>query len=126
MQKLIFVFLGSGVGGGLRYLVGLGMVRLAGAQLPAGTFTVNVLGSFAITLIMQASLEAGAISEHARLFMVTGVLGGFTTYSSFAYETLWLAGERDWGWSAAYVAATTLSCLVAGWCGIGLARQLAS
>jgi CrcB protein len=87
--------------------------------------TVNLLGSFAISLLsVGLSARAGG-AETARLFWMTGVLGGFTTYSAFALETVTLAGAGEAMRAAAYVVVTVLVCLVAAFAGRALGMMLA-
>jgi fluoride exporter len=124
VQKLLLVVVGGALGSGARYLVGLGALAAFGPALPAGTFLVNTVGSFLIAVVMRLFLGGRLVSERARIFLATGVMGGFTTYSSFSVETLrFLAAERT---SAAflYVGATVFLCLLAGILGEALARAI--
>jgi CrcB protein len=97
-----------------------------GTGFPWGTLTINATGSFLISLVMFLGLEVGMIGPELRLLLAVGVLGGFTTYSSFNYETLALAQRGQWGLAAAYVSATLLVAWVAGVAGILLAQWTAS
>jgi CrcB protein len=119
---LAWVCLGSALGGGARYLISLGALRLLGMGFPYGTLVVNVLGSFAIGLIMHVALATTLISPGARLFLTTGVLGGLTTYSTFNYETLQLGSDGEWLLAAANVLVTLVACLGAGLAGLALGR----
>ncbi len=87
MQQLVFVFLGGGIGSVLRYLIGL---KLNSANLPYGTLTANILGSLLIGLLMGYHLKTSSnpLSQNQIAFLMIGVLGGFTTFSSFMYENL--------------------------------------
>ena len=87
MQQLVFVFLGGGIGSVLRCLIGL---KLNSASLAYGTFIANVLGSLLIGLLMGYHLKAtnNPLSQNQMTFLIIGVLGGFTTFSSFMYENL--------------------------------------
>ena len=120
MARLLWVCLGSALGGGARYLVSLAALQLLGASFPFGTLAVNVLGSFGIGLIMPVGLESTLLSPAARLFLTTGVMGGFTTYSTFNYETLGLVGEGDWLRAGLNLAVTVVACLVAGLLGVAM------
>jgi len=122
MERLAWVCLGSALGGGARYLLALGAMRLLGPSFPYGTFTVNVLGSFLIGLLMHVGLETTLISPTARLFLTTGCLGGLTTYSTFNYETLQLASEGAWQLAAVNLVATVVACLAAGVLGLAAGR----
>ena len=83
----LIVFLGAGVGGMLRQAVTRATFRLFGPDLPVGTFAVNVLGSLAMGMIAGYFLLRGHADQEQRLFLTTGVLGGFTTFSAFSLET---------------------------------------
>ncbi len=124
MLQFAWICLGGAVGTGARYLIGQWAVRALGAGLPYGTFIVNVLGSFLISLIMGLSLEASAISTPVRLFLVTGVMGGLTTYSTFNYETLKLFQGGAWGLAAANVLLTVTACAAAGVLGLVVVSRL--
>jgi len=97
-----------------------------GTGFPWGTLTVNLVGSFFISAIMYLGLEVGAVGPELRIFLTVGVLGGFTTYSSFSHETLSLAQRGQWGLAAGYVGATLLGAWVAGLAGLLLAQFVAS
>ena len=124
MDRLLWVCLGSALGGGTRYLLSLGALRLLGSGFPYGTLAVNVLGSFGVGLIMQVSLETAAISPTARLFLTSGVMGGLTTYSTLNYETLQLAADGEWQLAVTNIVVTVAVCLIAGLLGLASARAL--
>ena len=124
MSRLLWVCLGSAVGGGARYLVSLAALQWLGAGFPYGTLAVNLIGSFGIGIVMHVGLESTLISPTARLFLTTGVMGGFTTYSTFNYETLGLVSEGDWLRAGLNVGATFAGCLVAGLLGVASGRAL--
>ena len=85
---------------------------------------MNVIGSFLLGTIMQAGLDTTVLSPTARVVLGTGVMGGFTTYSTFNYETLQYLQEGAWAMAGLNVAATLLVCLAAGALGVALARGL--
>lgn len=115
MTAFLLVFLGAGIGGAARHAVNLGCARSCGDAFPWGTLTVNVVGSFAMGLIAGwFAFKAGeGWSQHARLFLTTGVLGGFTTFSAFSLDAmlLWERGEALA--AAAYVGASVALSILA-------------
>jgi CrcB protein len=121
MARFFLICLGGAIGSGARYLFSTAMTRAFG-NFPFGTMGVNVIGSFFASVVMVLALEKSAISPDLRFFLVTGVLGGFTTYSSFNYETLHLAQSGALGLAAVNVAVTLVVCALAGIGGIALAR----
>ena len=122
MGRFLLVCFGGAIGTGARYLIATASVR-ATTRFPLGTLTVNIIGSFVISFVMALALQKGStISEDTRLFLTTGVLGGFTTYSSFNFETLRLAQGGALAIAATYVAVTLVGCLVAGLLGMQAAR----
>ena len=124
MGHFLLVCLGGAIGSGLRFLAATGAVMLFGADFPRGTIFVNLLGSFLLALVMGISTESTLISLELRLFLGAGVMGGFTTYSSFNYETIMLAAQGSWGAAIFNAAATFVGCLVFGVAGIALGRAL--
>jgi CrcB protein len=117
MERLLWVCLGGAFGSGARYLMSGWVQDHLGAGFPWGTLSVNVLGSFLIGLIMQVSLSTGSVSPLARLTLTTGVIGGFTTYSAFNYETFGYMQKSAWFLAGANVIATWIACLAAGFLG---------
>lgn len=124
MERLLWVCAASALGGGARYLLSLWLFSLVGGGFPWGTLSVNLLGSFLIGGVMGASLLGGVLSEVARLAIVTGFLGGFTTLSALSYEALRMLQEELWGAASLYVAVTVLGGLAACAFGWSLAARL--
>ena len=123
MARFLLICLGGAVGTGARYLFSTAMKRAFG-NFPFGTLGVNVIGSFLASIVMVLALEKAALSPDMRLILVTGVLGGFTTYSSFNYETLHLAQSGAVTLAIVNVLVTLVTCMLAGIGGVWLARQL--
>ena len=121
--RFLLICAAGGVGTGARYLLATAMTRAFG-NFPFGTLAVNVLGSFLASALMVLALEKSALSPDLRLILVTGMLGGFTTYSSFNYETLHLAQSGAGGLAVVNVVTTVIACLLAGIGGIWLARAV--
>jgi fluoride exporter len=124
MEKLLLVCLGGALGSGARYLVGQWSLAQFGKAFPWGTLAVNLIGSFAIALVMHASSAKPDFSMNARLFLTTGILGGFTTYSAFNQETLSYFQAGELAKALGYAAATVLACLAAGYAGLSTSRVL--
>jgi CrcB protein len=120
-MKFLWIGLGGGLGSLARHGVELGLAR--GGSV-AATLTVNVLGSFAIGLAWIVLEARGALDSALRFALVTGFLGGFTTYSTFNHQTLELARSRGWGAASLSVVTTVATCLLAGGLGAGAGRWL--
>ncbi|HCA47326.1 MAG TPA: fluoride efflux transporter CrcB [Armatimonadetes bacterium] len=97
--EIALVALGGGIGALVRYLTALITARLWGETFPWGTLAVNLAGCFLIGVIYAFGVEAGAVGPRARLFVMTGLLGGFTTFSTFSLETSTLLMQGA-GWEA--------------------------
>src|SRR5215213_3321964 len=126
MAGFLLVFLGAGLGGSLRHGVNLAALRLLGAGFPWGTLAVNVAGSLAMGLLAGwLALKAGPSAQAWRLFLATGVLGGFTTFSAFSLDaaTLWERGEA--AAASLYALASVALSVAALFAGLALARQMA-
>ena len=105
MARFFLICAGGAIGTGARYLLATAVTRAFG-NFPFGTLAVNVIGSFLASVLMVLALEKSALSQDLRLILVTGVMGGFTTYSSFNYETLHLAQAGAGGLAVANVVLT--------------------
>lgn len=124
MYRFLLICLGGAIGTGARYLIAIGVPRLLGTSFPYATLTVNVLGSFLLGAIMHVGLSTNLMAPGLRLVLATGVMGGFTTYSTFNYETLEYLREGAFWLAGLNVAATMLLCVLAGALGLVLARWL--
>ena len=121
-MTFLLIFLGSGIGGVLRYSLGMAVQRLANGWLfPVGTLAVNVLGCFLIGLLGQI-LEAKGLSADLRIFLLIGLLGGFTTFSSFGYETLQLLRDGQYLYAALNVVLQVVLGLLFAWLGYLVGR----
>src|ERR1043165_10311937 len=123
MARFLLICAGGAVGTGARYLFSTAMTRAFG-NFPFGTLGVNVIGSFLASILMVLALERSVLSQDQRLILVTGVMGGFTTYSSFNYATLHLVQSGAGMLAVVNVAVTLVACLLAGIAGIWLGRAL--
>jgi CrcB protein len=120
MERFFWVCFGSALGGGARYLVSGWALRVLGPAFPYGTLAVNVIGSFLLGGLMFVGTETAALSPTLRIALTTGVMGGFTTYSTFSYETMRYVQDGAWGTAVTNVLITVIVCLLAtvlGWTG---------
>lgn len=108
-RAVLLVGAGAALGGILRYFAG---VYLSRGDWPWGTIVVNLIGSFLVGLIMFGAVARGYFGPDARVFLVTGVIGGFTTMSSFAYETAAFVEDAEMLRAFAYASLTVLGSLV--------------
>jgi CrcB protein len=123
MQKLLLIGAGGFLGSVLRYAVGGLAHRLApGTLFPVGTLAVNVLGCLALGFLHGLAGARGVVTPEARLFLMIGLLGGFTTFSTFGLETLALAQEAEGVRAAANVVLNLGAGLAAVWLGHLLGR----
>jgi fluoride exporter len=121
LDKYLVVLTGAGLGGLARYVAGSWIMQKYGGRFPLGTFVINITGSFLIGVLMTLLTERWHLHSNWRLFLVVGVLGGYTTFSSFEYETyqLLLDGARWMG--LLYVTGS----VVVGYFGVWLGAVLA-
>jgi CrcB protein len=124
VARFALICLGGAVGTAARYLLGGLIARWAGPDFPYGTLLINVLGSFLIGILQQVGLSSLLLPEALRVALAIGVLGGFTTYSSFSYETIKLLEAGSWAAATTYVALTTGLCLACCAAGLSLGRVL--
>ncbi len=124
MRELLAVAVGGAAGALGRYWLATAAQRLGGSGFPYGTLTVNVIGSLLIGVLFVA-FERGALHHELRLLLTVGLLGAFTTFSTFSLETLVLIEQGLWGRALANVAASVILCLLACAIGVLLARRLA-
>lgn len=123
MQNLLLVMIGGSLGAGLRHFVNGAAFRLAGSGFPVGTMAINIAGSFAMGVLVAMLARRAGDTNAVRLFLATGVLGGFTTFSAFSldFATLWERGAS--GQAFAYIAASVLGSLAAIFAGLWLVRS---
>jgi CrcB protein len=127
MISYLLVFLGAGIGGALRHGVNLGCARYCGVAFPWGTLTVNVAGSFIMgALAAWLAFKAGeGWRQPLRLFLATGILGGFTTFSAFSLDAVMIWERGEAGLAAAYVAASVILSIAGLVAGLALVRAVA-
>jgi CrcB protein len=123
MQILYIGFFGA-LGCVSRYLMSGWVLGVTGNALPYGTLAVNVVGSFLLGLIMEGSQHSTLLSPELRIGITVGFMGGFTTFSTFSYETIRLLEEGSFGSAGANILLNVLVCVFAAALGIFVARQL--
>lgn len=119
MRQILFVALGGAFGSVARYGAGVAMARLLGLAFPWGTLTVNILGALAIG-VLTARIDPS--HEDLRLLLGVGVLGGFTTFSTFSLEAVRMVQQHQSGAAVLYVGASLILGLGACWLGLVLGR----
>lgn len=124
LPSLAAVGFGAALGGVLRHLVSLWSAERWGSDFPYGTLLVNVTGAFLIGVGLTVLLASVRLNPAWRLFLITGCLGGYTTFSSYAWEALSLAQAGDYARFALYVVGSNLLGLAGVWAGAALAERL--
>ncbi len=124
MYHLILVAIGGAVGSSLRHLVNLASLRLVGSNFPWGTMAINIAGSFAMGVFVELLARRFSASNELRLFVATGILGGFTTFSAFSldFAVVWERGAA--GQALFYAAGSVIISLLALFAGLWLVRSL--
>jgi CrcB protein len=116
------VFIGGGIGAVLRHTVNRGSLVLLGASFPFGTFIVNVLGSFVMGILAVVFLTKGGGDQSLRLFLGTGILGGFTTFSAFSLDAALIWERGEWLTLGIYVVGSVALSVAALFVGMAAAR----
>jgi CrcB protein len=126
MAAYVWIAVGSALGGIARHWCTDIAARLFGVAFPWGTLLINVLGSFVIGLFFALTGVDGRfdVSTNAKLFVMVGICGGYTTFSAFSLQTLALVQEGQWSRAGAYIIGSVVLCLVAVWAGHALADAL--
>jgi CrcB protein len=118
----LIVFFGAGLGGALRHGVNVGAARLFGYGFPLGTLIVNIAGSFLMGVLAGYFLFRPGVPQHVKLFLTTGILGGFTTFSAFSLDTALLIERHAYWLAAAYVAGSVAASVIALFAGMSIYR----
>ena len=119
----LIVFLGAGIGGALRHGVNVASSRAFGLGFPVGTMTVNIVGSFLMGALAGWFAFRPGTDQHLRLFLTTGILGGFTTFSAFSLDSALLIERHDYALAAGYVAGSVGLSIAALFIGLALFRS---
>ena len=121
----LIVFLGGGAGAALRHGMNLAAARALGTAFPYGTLIINVTGSLVMGLIAGYFALKGDASQHWRLFLTTGILGGYTTFSAFSLDAALLYERGEIGAAAFYVAASVALSITGLFAGLAIVRSFA-
>lgn len=125
MLHTLFIFLGAGIGGVLRFWVANGVYFFVGKKFPYGTLVVNVSGCFLMGLLFVLVVErVYTLAPELRALLLIGFLGGYTTFSSFSIETLALFERGDWLGGFLNIFLSVFLCIMATWFGVLGGRQL--
>jgi len=119
----VIVFLGAGIGGALRHGVNVASARLFGTGFPLGTLIINVVGSLLMGLLAGYFLARPGVSQDMRLFMTTGILGGFTTFSAFSLDAAALVQRNAYGAAIGYIAGSVVVSILALFAGLLVFRS---
>jgi CrcB protein len=125
MTGYLIVFLGGGIGAAFRHGVNRATYNLLSAGFPYGTLFVNVLGSLLIGALAELFLGKAGLSEESKLFLTTGFLGGFTTFSAFSLETALMWQRGDYAALATYTIGSVVLSVTAVFLGMGAVRAMA-
>lgn len=124
MTQLLAIAAGGSIGAVLRYVASSGVHLWLGRGFPYGTLLVNVLGSFIMGLLYELFLQRISVSDEVRALLLVGILGAFTTFSTFSMETISLIEQGDLSKAALNVLLSVILCLSAAWFGLFVVRQL--
>ncbi len=122
MFKYLLIGAGGFIGSVLRYWTSVNAYKIFGEKFPYGTFVVNVLGCFLIGFIAEISENRFLISPEIRTFLMLGFLGGYTTFSTFGYETFVLLQDKDYITAFFNIFLSVIVCLASVWIGSIIAK----
>lgn len=125
MIQFLIVFVGGGIGAALRHGCNVGFARLIGTAFPYATLFENVIGSTVMGLLVAFFAFKGGIPQHWQLFLTTGILGGYTTFSTFSLDTALLYERGELGLAALYVLLSMAASIAGLFAGLAIVRNLA-
>jgi CrcB protein len=126
MRLLAFVGLGSAIGGIARYFLSAAIQQRAATTFPLGTLVINISGSLLLGFLLRYALGSPAISADVRALLTTGFCGGYTTFSTYSYETATLIEDGDYRRATLYAALSVVVALAGTFAGFAAARELLS
>ena len=124
MINIVYVFVGGGLGSVARYLLSGTVYRWIDSIFPYGTLVVNTIGCFLIGLVMAGFSDRFALNPSTRIFLTIGLLGGFTTFSSFSFETIALLRDGELFPAAVNIAGSLITCLAATYAGTLIGKSI--
>ncbi len=124
MKQLLAVAAGGAIGASMRWLLAGAIQRTTGSAFPWGTFAVNALGSFLLGFLFVYLIERSTAGELLRLMLTVGLLGAFTTFSTYSLESVRLLEQGAYGFAAANVLGQVIVCLLLTWIGVQAARLI--
>jgi CrcB protein len=124
-MNYLLVFVGGGLGASLRHAINVGCARACGTNFPYGTFVINITGSLVMGLIAGYLAFKGEASQPWRLFIMTGILGGYTTFSAFSLDAVTLYERGEMGMALFYVVGSVVLSIAGLLGGLALVRHLA-
>ena len=124
MRLFVYVAIGAAVGGVARLALSGFVQQRSGADFPAGTLVINLTGSFLLGVLIRYALQSASVSPEMRAMLTTGFCGGYTTFSTFSYETAVLLEDGEYGRAGLYVGASVIGALFATFAGFACADWL--
>ncbi len=125
MKMVLMVAMGGAIGSAARYLVGVLATRLFGITFPWGTLIVNIAGSFMMGVLVSLLALRFSVGNEVRGFLAIGLLGGFTTFSSFALDFVYLYEKKQYLTAMGYMSVTVICSVLALFLGLAVTRSLA-
>jgi CrcB protein len=119
-----YIAFGSALGGAARYLLGGWIQARAGPDFPVGTLVINVTGSFLLGMLYRYAADSAALTPELRAMLTIGICGGYTTFSTFSYETVRLLEDGEFARAAVYIALSVVVSIAAVFLGIAAGREL--
>jgi len=124
LANFLAVFVGGGIGAAARYWLSGAIARSSGSAFPLGTISVNVIGCFLIGLMMTAFEDRFVVTPVLRVFLTIGILGGFTTFSTFGYETIAMMKDAEFFYAGVNVLLSVAMCLAATYAGTVVGKYI--
>lgn len=124
IKLFVYVAIGAAVGGVARFALSGFVQQRAGADFPAGTLVINLTGSFLLGVLIRYALQSASVTPELRAMLTTGFCGGYTTFSTFSYETAVLLEDGEYGRAGLYIGVSVLGALLLTFAGFACADWL--